>query len=141
MLSDEVFEEHKKFFRQYRHYHRHIERLENRLYDLDRKLETIHAVKLTGLPKGGLPRDLSDSLQQREELEQRINKLVVESKPIKDKILDVIDHLEDDVEGQVLEMYFIEDIQLDSVAKQLHYSIRQIKRLYGNGVRNATINE
>lgn len=138
MINDEVFEKNKKFFRQYRRYHRHIERLENRLYELDRKLETIHAVKLTGLPKGGLPRDLSDSLQQREELENRINNLVAESNPIKNKILSVIDHQDNDVEAQVLEMFFIEDIQLDVIAKQLHYSMRQIKRLYGNSVRNAS---
>lgn len=135
VCEEDIFEKNKKFLRRYRPKIRQIKRLENKLYVIDDRIESTHGVELTGMPTGGLRRELSDDLARKEEIENRINSLLIEAKPIKDEIIKCIDHLENPTQANILEMFFIEDIQLDTVAETLGFSIRQIKRLYGEGVR------
>jgi len=67
-------------------------------------------------------------------LNKRINELVKESESIKKRILKAIDHLENANQSDVLEMYFIRDINLEAIAEILHYSTRQVNRLYSQGI-------
>lgn len=135
----DAFEKNKSFLRRYRPYQRQIKRLETKLILIDDRIESTHSPKLTGMPSGGQRRELADDLIQREEIEQRINRIIVEAKPIKAEILNSIDHLSNSLEASILEQYFIEDVQLDTIAKQMSYSIRQVKRLYGDAVRKVNI--
>jgi len=138
-LCEDLFETNKSFLRRYRPYRRQIKRLETKLYLVDDRIESTHSPAITGMPSGGQRRELTDDLIQREELEQRINRIVREAQPIKSEILDVIDHQANSLEASILEQYFIEDIQLDTIATQMSYSIRQVKRLYGAAVRKINI--
>lgn len=128
------FEDNKKFLKRYRLYVRQIKRLEDRLYNVDDRIESTQSPSISGMPGGGIPRTLSDDLSEREELGERINILVKESEVIKNEILKCIDHLENANESNVLEMYFIRDINLEAIAEVLHYSTRQVNRLYSQGV-------
>ena len=94
---------------------------------------------MTGQPGGGKRRELADDLIQREEIEGRINRLIKKSRPIKAEITDCLDELTNSLEASILEQYFIEDIQLDTIALQMSYSFRHVKRLYGDGVRHVNI--
>lgn len=133
MVEEDIFEKRKQFLRRYRPKLRQIKRLENKLHEIDDRIESMHGVQLTGMPGGGLSRDVSDDLARREELENRINRLLKGSKTIKVEILNCIDHLDNSTQSNILEMFFIDDIQLDTVAETLGFSIRQVKRLYGEG--------
>lgn len=128
------FDDNKKFLKQYRIYLRQINRLEDQLYHVDDRIESTQSPSISGMPGGGIPRALSDDLNERDELGERINALVKESEAIKITILKAIDHLENANESNVLEMYFIRDITLESIAEVLHYSTRQVNRLYSQGV-------
>lgn len=128
------FEKNKKFLKRYLPYSRQLNRLEEKLFVLDLRLESTHSPKLSNSPGGGLRRELEDDLAKREELENRINQLVKESIPIKKEILDAIDHLHDPNEADVLELFFIDDIKLSSIAEQLCYSFRNTNKLYSQGV-------
>lgn len=138
-MCEDLFEKNKSFLRRYRPYRRQIKRLETKLYIIDDRIESTHSPKITGMPSGGARRELADDLIQREEIEQRINGIIEEAQPIKSEILNVIDHLSNSLEASILEQYFIDDIQLDTIAKQMTYSIRQVKRLYGDAVRKVNI--
>ena len=94
---------------------------------------------MSGQPGGGRPRELADDLITKEDLNNRINKLISKSRPIKLEIMDCLDKLTNSLEASILEQYFIEDIQLDTIAIQMSYSFRQVKRLYGDGVRNTVV--
>lgn len=134
MLVDE-FQKNKKFLKRYKPYKRNIDRLEQRLFELDVELENLKSPQLSGMLKGSPQmRDLTKRFDKKTELNNRINKLNEEGQPIKDEILDVIDHLENSHQAEVLELYFIGDIGLIDIANQLSYSFRQASRLYGNGV-------
>lgn len=130
------FEENKKFLKRYKPYLKQINRLEDRLYELDDRIESTRSPRISGMPGGGIPRTLTDELVERNELESRINDLIKESKVIKTEIIFALDHLENPNEANVLEMYFIRDIDLEAVAETLHYSTRQVNRLYSQGVVN-----
>lgn len=134
-MCEDLFETNKGFLRRYRPYHRQIKRLETKLYLIDDRIESTHSPKLSHTGGGGQRRELADDLIQREEIEYRINRLVSESRPIKMEIIDAIDHLSNSLEASILEQYFIEDIQLDAIAIRMSYSMRQVKRLYGDAVR------
>ncbi|MBO2724803.1 hypothetical protein [Lactiplantibacillus plantarum] len=133
------FETNKKFLRRYRPYFRQIKRLETKLFVIDDRIESTHSPSMTGQPGGGKRRELADDLIQREEIEGRINRLIKKSRPIKSEITDCLDELTNSLEASILEQYFIEDIQLDTIALQMSYSFRQVKRLYGDGVKHAKI--
>lgn len=128
------FEDNKKFLRRYRLYVRQIKRLEDKLYCVDDRIESTQSPSISGMPGGGIPRTLSDDLNERDELNKRINSLIKESETIRDEILNCIDHLENPNESNVLEMYFIRDITLEAIAEILHYSTRQVSRLYRQGI-------
>lgn len=135
-MSEDKFQENKKFLKRYTPFLRQLKRLEERLYQLDDRIESTHSARITGMPGGGIPRGLNDELVQREELESRINKLLVESKPIKTEILDTLDHLDNPNQANVLELFFINDMDLCTISENLDYSFRQANRLYKEGILN-----
>lgn len=138
-MNEDKFQDNKKFLKRYKPYYRQIQRLEERLYQLDDRIESTHSPRITGMPGGGLPRGLSDELAQREELENRINKLLSESKPIKVEILTVLDHLTNPNQANVLELFFINDMDLCAISDNLGYSFRQANRLYKEGILNVIV--
>lgn len=133
------FETNKKYLRRYRPYFRQIKRLETKLFLVDDRIASTHSPSMSGQPGGGRPRELADDLITKEDLNNRINKLISKSRPIKLEIMDCLDKLTNSLEASILEQYFIEDIQLDTIAIQMSYSFRQVKRLYGDGVRNTVV--
>ena len=130
------FEENKKFLKRYKPFLRQLKRLEDRLYQLDDRIESTHSARITGMPGGGIPRGLNDELSQREELEQRIDNLLKESTPIKKEIINVLDHLDNPNQANVLELFFINDMDLYTISENLDYSFRQANRLYKEGILN-----
>ena len=118
-----------------------IKMLEERLYTIDDRIESTQSPKITGLPGGGLRHSLEDDLIKREEIENRINTLLKESKPIRLEILDRIDHLKNVRDAQVLEMYFVDDTSMVTIANKLGYSLSSIKTWYSDGVYNIDITQ
>ncbi|GEO48475.1 hypothetical protein [Companilactobacillus kimchii] len=135
-MSEDKFQENKKFLKRYKPFLRQLKRLEERLYQLDDRIESTHSARITGMPGGGIPRGLNDELGQREELEQRINNLLMESRPIKHEILSTLDHLDNPNQANVLELFFINDMDLYTISENLDYSFRQANRLYKEGILN-----
>ena len=130
------FEVNKRYLRRYRPFFRQIRRLETKLSVIEDRIRTVHSPSMSGQPGGGKRRELADDLIEKEELEVRIERLIKKSRPVKAEVTQCIDGLENSLEATVLEQYFIEDIQLDTIALQMSYSFRQVKRLYGDGVRH-----
>lgn len=124
----------KKFLSRYRRYMQRVEKLENKLFQIDCDLQGLKTKNITDMPRGGHPLTTDDLLAKKEELEHRINNLVLKSKQIKFEIFDCIDSLEDDRFAEVLECYFIDRMSLEDIADRKGYSLRHVGYLYAKGI-------
>lgn len=138
-MNEDKFQENKNFLKRYLPYVTQIKELECRLYSLDLKIESTQSVQISGLPGGGIPRTLNDDLEKHEELENRINKLLKESKSIRDEILYAIDHVGNAKQSRILELRYIEGLDVTDISDEVHNSIRQVIRHCNRGISNVTL--
>lgn len=133
------FQKNKKFLKRYKPYKRNIDRLKERVNDLNVKMENLKSPQISDMPKGSpKQRDFTEEMTMKAELKKRIDNLKIEGQPIKDEICSIIDHLANPHQAAVLELYFIDDFKFEQIAKKLNYSNRQVARLYGSGVMSLT---
>ena len=111
-----------------------INRLKNKITDLDDRLYNLSAPKLSDMPRGGTPVTEADLIAEKDEIERRIIRLKDKSKNLKREILDKIDEVEDCRYAEILEAYFIECKDFETIAEDMCYNLRHIMRLYAEGV-------
>ncbi len=133
------FQKRKEFLKQYRYKMRLVKSLEDRLFELDKQMEQLNSPVITDMPGGGIPTTLNDRYERKEELNERINAKLVEARKIRRELTDIFDQLTNAKQGRVLELYFIDGLKLENIALQTNYSVRQVNRLYSEGVLNCPI--
>lgn len=117
-----------------------IDRLEDRLYLLDTRLEKLSSPRITGMPKSHSNADIRDDLiMQKDEVADRINKRNVKRMKLRKEICNVIDDLDDTQEARVLELYFIDGMTKQEIADYLVFDLRWIKQLYSRGIQHLVI--
>ena len=92
------------------------------------------------MPRGGTPVTIEELLSDKIDLEERIKRLRVKSKNLKNEILEEIDSLEDPRYCEVLEAFFIDCLSLDDIAENEGYTIRHTYRLYSEAVTSLALN-
>lgn len=133
MSSDSKFKQHKDYLMQYRKIHTKIDRLKNKLNRLNERYD-LKGVSYSSQPSGSVKQTLDDVLAQKEYIENRLGKLEDESFRIRNEIQDKLLDLDNQLEAEVLDLYFLERYSLTEIADTLCYSERQIERLYANGI-------
>ena len=125
----------------YRDVYAKIDRLEDRLYFLDTRLEKLSSPRITGMPKSTSSNaDIRDDLiMQKDEVTERINKQNVKRMKLRKEICNVIDDLDDTQEARVLELYFIDGMTKQEIADYLVFDLRWIKQLYSRGIQHLAI--
>lgn len=118
---------------QYRKIHTKIDRLRNKLNRLNERYD-LKGVSYSSQPSGSVKQTLDDVLAQKEYIENRLGKLEDESFRIRNEIQDKLLDLDNQLEAEVLDLYFLERYSLTEIADELSYSDRQIERLYANGI-------
>ncbi|MFO1546686.1 DUF1492 domain-containing protein [Lactiplantibacillus plantarum] len=132
---DEIdFQKNRKYIKQYLPYALQIESLENRLTELNYKIDSISSPIVTGQPGGGEKRELADDLAKKEELKSRIDSLVSESKSIKNGLLNCIDRIGNPIQANVLELRYIDAMNVAQIGDVLGYSVRQVIRQCNKGI-------
>ncbi|MFZ8764773.1 hypothetical protein [Enterococcus diestrammenae] len=129
----------KYYLKKYRRCITKIDRLEEKLSELDFKLEGLNSKEITDMPRGGQPLTLDELLVRKEELKTRINNLVQSSHRIRQEACFAFDALDDERCAEVLEMYFIDLLSFDEIAESKHYSFRHVTRLYSQGLEEVRI--
>lgn len=124
----------KKYLNRYRRYMKRVDKLEEKLYQLDVQIQGLNGRQITDMPKGGTSLTTDDLLIKKEETEHRIQNLLERSKGIRYEVFDCIDTLEDDRFAEVLECYFIERMTFEEIAEFKNYSVRHVGYLYGRGI-------
>lgn len=133
MGSDSKFKQHKDYLMQYRKIHTKIDRLRNKLNRLNERYD-LKGVSYSSQPSGTVTQTLDDILAQKEYVEDRLGKLEDESFRIRNEIQDRLLDLDNQLEAEVLDLYFLERYSLTEIADTLCYSERQIERLYASGI-------
>ena len=126
----------KKFLKRYRKNKALIDRLEDKIRLLDERLVKIKSPTFSDLPKGGNPVvTREDLLDEKRDLEIRVNRLKLKGKNIKLEITDVIDKIEDPRYAEVLELFLINCKSFDEIALECGYTKRHIERLYKEAIK------
>lgn len=133
MGSNSKFKQHKNYLMQYRRIHTKIDRLKNKLNRINERYE-LKGVTYSSQPSGSIPQTLDDVLAQKEYVENKLSKLTKQSIEIRNEIQDKLLELDNQLEAEVLDLYFLERYSLTEIADTLCYSERQIERLYADGI-------
>lgn len=124
----------KRYLNRYRRYMKRVDKLEEKLYQIDVQIQGLKGRQITDMPRGGRTLTTNDLLIKKEETEHRIQNLLDRSKRIRYEVFDCIDTLEDDRFAEILECYFIERLTFEEIAEQKNYSVRHVGYLYGKGI-------
>lgn len=140
-MSKTYFQINRDYLMRYRDVYAKIDRLEDRLYFLDTRLEKLSSPRITGMPKSTSSNaDIRDDLiMQKDEVTERINKQNVKRMKLRKEICNVIDDLDDTQEARVLELYFIDGMTKQEIADYLVFDLRWIKQLYSRGIQHLAI--
>lgn len=131
----QTFKTNRRFLKRYRKSLAKIDRLKDRLFDINEKINKIKSPNFSGMPKGGTPPSLAEMISDKIELEERIQRQIEKSREIRREVLEKIDDLEDELQAEVLEAFFIQSSELSEIADQLGYSERYIASIYSAGIK------
>lgn len=138
--ADRGFTEKKRYLSRYKNIMARVARLEDNLFEIDNRLTAVQGQIISDMPKGGQPAGLDDLLIQKEELQERINRLVTKAHKERRNICLVLDKLDDPIQADIMERYFIGGLILEDIAEEMGYSLSGIKKIYHAGMRNVQIN-
>lgn len=140
--EDNEFQKKKRYLARYRKKKRLINRLEDKLFEMDASFHSLKGSALSpAKTSGGVAQTIDDRYSQIEDLEERINRLLSASRKLRVEIYNILDKLDNDKEIEVLELYFIEDKSILDISTQTNYSYRYVMKLYGDGVRAVMLPE
>ena len=137
--TDNKFRQNKAFLIRYRILNEKIERLEDKLAQIDEDMAALKSPKLTSEPKASVRITLDDKLIQHDELEDKINTLLKHMRRIRCEITQCIDALDNQRQAEVLDRYFIRTQSLDCIADDIGYSRSYVTKLYVQGVRSIVV--
>lgn len=112
-----------------------IERLERKLVLLDERITSIKSPNFSGMPRGGVPVTIDDLISDKMDLEDRINRLKKKSRDLKREVCEEIDLLEDSIDCEILEAFFIGGLSFEEIAEELGYSERRVIARYSEAIR------
>lgn len=133
MSIDNEFKHNKAYLMQYRKIHTKIDRLKDKLNRLNERYD-LKGVSYSSEPSSSVKKTLDDVLAQKEYLQNKLDEMISESINIRNEIQDKLIELDNQLEAEVLDLYFLERYSLTEIADTLCYSERQIERLYADGI-------
>ena len=135
MNTDNEFKHNKAYLMQYRRMHTKIERLKDKLERLNERYN-LKGVSYSSQPSSTVTQTLDDIIAQKEYVEGKIRELTSDAIKISNEIQDKLLDLDNQLEAEILDLYFLENHSLNEIANDLCYSERQIERLYVKGIKH-----
>lgn len=129
----------KQFLKRYKKNIALINRLSEKLQNIDSRLYNIKSPGFSDMPKGGTPITKEDLVSEKTEILERITRLEKKGKKYKREIIDKIDELEDTRYAEILESFFIDCKDLDTIADDNGYTIRHTIRLYSEAIKSISV--
>ena len=138
-LQFQELERKKRYLKRYKKNVALVNRLEEKLVDLNERIYKVKSPSFSGMPKGSQPVELSDLISDKEELIARIERLKIKSKNLKAETLEIIDDLDDVRYAEILESFLIDLKSLEDIAEEQGYSVRHIERLYSEAINSVVL--
>lgn len=138
-LSAAEIQQKKEYLRRYRNIMCHIDVLEEKLYLLECKMKKPRHSVLSDMPKGGTSITSEELIVQKVELEDRINRQLEDARKLRSELIEKIESLIDHREAEILELYFVDQVNIADIAEVLQLSQRQVFRIYSKGVEHINI--
>ena len=123
----------KEFLRRAREVDRRVDEAQERLERLRAKLESGRMSSVTGMPRGG-GADWTETADRLIELERVVNARTRELVRWKLAAIDVIRSVEEPRLAEVLELYYIDGLTWEDVAKRMGMDLRWVYRLHGRAL-------
>lgn len=142
IMTDEYIKEKntkKAFLKRYKKTIVKIERLNMKIFEIENRMKNIKSVSYGQEPKGTVRVSMEDLLNDKIEYEKRIARLKDLSNKYKNEIAYVIDELEDIKEIEVLELSFIDCLDIEDVASKMGYTKRYTIKLYSKAINNISL--
>lgn len=124
----------KRYMKRYRRNAALITRLKIKLETLNERIYSLRSPKLSDMPRGGDPVTIADLVADKAELEERIKRLSGKGYSLKSEITALIDDLDDVRYAEILEAFFIDCKDFDTIAEEMGYTKRHVIRLYSEGL-------
>lgn len=137
--TDNEFRQNKAFLIRYRILSEKIQRLEDKLAQIDNDIISLKSPVSDGMPKASVRITLDDKLIQRDELEGKINTLLTHARKNRSDISRCIDALDNQKQALVLDRYFISAQSLEYIADDIGYSRSYVTKLYVQGVQSVIV--
>ncbi len=134
-----MIEREKRFLKRYKKNIIMINRLRDKLSALNDRIYSVRSPNLSGMPRGGDPVEVADLISDKRELEDRIKRLTDKGRFLRSEILDHIDRLTDPRYADILESFFIDCKDFDTIADETGFSERHVIRLYSEGIYHLSI--
>ena len=115
-----------KYLESYKWLNAEIEDDEERLARLDARLYDAPIKKISDMPRGGQPVTIDSLVNQKIELQDRINEKCAR----RNEILNRIENLPDHRDRRILKLEFIDDLTHEQVSERINYSVAQTRRYY-----------
>ena len=129
----------KRILKRYKRNAAMIDRLSEKLEELNNRIYSLRSPGLSDMPRGGEPIRVEDLIADKLILEQRIERLNVKGQALRSELLDLIDNLDDPRYAEILERFFIDREDFDTIANETGYTVRHVIRLYSEGILSMSL--
>jgi DNA-directed RNA polymerase specialized sigma24 family protein len=123
----------KEFLRRAREVDRRVDEAQERVDRLRARLEAGRLSRVTGMPRGG-GADWTETADRLIELERVVNARTREWVRWKLDAIDAIRQVEEPRLSEVLELYYIDGLTWEDVAKRMGLDLRWVYRLHGRAL-------
>ena len=138
-MSEDIIKNKKAWLRRYLNNRSKIDRLKTKVSLLNQKLSSPRSPNMSGMPRGSTPITEADLIADKIDLESRIQRLEKIGKEYRREIINVIDDMSDYKYSAILEAWFINGDNPDTIAENEGYTVRHIFRLYAEAVERIDI--
>ena len=126
----------KEELKQYRNIKLEIKSIEDEINELRNQIQSVRAVNLSDMPKGGSQADFTDIIAEIDELTRALHIKMSQSLVIQERIENVIDKLDNPIERALLRYRYILGYTWEEVCVAMNYSWKQIHRLHSKSLMN-----
>ena len=129
-------EEVRKYLLRYRLEKKRIRRLAEQIEELRTRKAYPGSPALDAMPHGSDPSDLSDYAARLDELERELGAEQVAADRAALEVIQTINRLEDELEKDVLTLYYVRGYRWEHICYELSYSWKQVFRIRNRAFRN-----
>ncbi|MDD6988756.1 DUF1492 domain-containing protein [Ruminococcus sp.] len=126
----------KEELKQYRSIRHEIQSIKDEINELENQIQSVRAVTISDMPKGGSHTDFTDVIAKIDELKRALHIKMSQALVVQERIEGVIDKLDNPIEQALLRYRYILGYTWEQVCVKMDYSWMQIHRLHSKSLIN-----